>query len=421
MASLKADIARNKGLKFPVILYEGKILDGRHREQCCYELGIEPQTREFNPKKEGSPVDFVLSCGIHRSLSDSQKGICGGRMLKAMRKDPLANLNKGTKRADVEAGPRTRDVIANLFEIDGRYIQYGQYVEDHSPKLAEEVFLGKLPLSKAVREIHRNVKRKILARKAADSRLPGTFAGTIITGDCLVKMPTMPRRSIRLIFADPKYNQSIDYGDGEKADKLSDDEYLMLTAQWVAECYELLAPDGTMCVLISDEYAAEYAILLKKIGLHRRSWIKWYESFGVNCNNNFNRCSRHLFYCVKDERNFVFNADAFNRKSDRQTKYNDKRAAKGGKLWDNVWGITPPIHRLVDNSPERMPDFKTQLPLDLLKPIVAGFSDPGDMVLDPFSGSGTTVAAAKLLGRKGVGIEINPARAEQSRQRIAAV
>ncbi len=314
---------------------------------------------------------------------------------------------------------KSRDAAGSFYGVSGFYVQQAKFVRQHDPKLAAEVLAGKVSLPCARRQIHRSHKRKALAKKAAAA--PSLYPWEIIIGDNLKVMPALPRRSIKLIFADPPYNQSIDYGDGEKADKLSPADYLKLTSQWMEECVDLLTPDGTMCVLISDEYAAEYAIMLGKMGLHRRSWIKWYESFGVNCNNNFNRCSRHLFYCVRDEKNFVFNAEAFNRKSDRQVKYGDKRANPKGKIWDNVWGINPPIPPLVGNSAERMPDFNTQLPLALLTPIVAGFSEVGDTVLDPFSGSGTTVAAAKLLGRKGIGIEKNAKRGEQSRQRLNSV
>ncbi len=71
-------------------------------------------------------------------------------------------------------------------------------------------------------------------------------------------------------------------------------------------------------------------------------------------------------------------------------QYADKRAAPHDKLWDNVWCIP----RLVENSKERLPDFPTQLPLDLLRPFVMCASNPSDLVLDPFSGSGTSGVAA---------------------------
>jgi site-specific DNA-methyltransferase (adenine-specific) len=175
-----------------------------------------------------------------------------------------------------------------------------------------------------------------------------------------------------------------------------------------------------MWVLISNKYAGQLEHLLVCAGLHPRAWITWYETFGVNNANNFNRCSRRLLYFVRSPRQFVFNPEAVNRLSDRQAKYNDKRADPNGKIWDDVWGINPPIPRLVDNDAERIPDFPTQLPLALLRPIVGCASYPGDLVLDPFSGSGTTGAACIELGRRFVGIELSDRYAELSRQRLAA-
>jgi site-specific DNA-methyltransferase (adenine-specific) len=136
---------------------------------------------------------------------------------------------------------------------------------------------------------------------------------------------------------------------------LDDRTYLDWCREWLAECTRLLTPDGSLWVMINDEYADHFGIMLRDIGLDRRAWIKWYETFGVNCINNFNRCSRHIFYCVKDADRFVFNRDAVSRPSDRQTKYNDRRADPVGKLWDNVWCIP----RLVGTSRERIPGFPT--------------------------------------------------------------
>jgi hypothetical protein len=134
----------------------------------------------------------------------------------------------------------------------------------------------------------------------------------------------------------------------------------------------------------------------------------------------FNRCSRHLLHFVKDPRRFVFHAEAVRRASARQAKYCDKRADPWGKVWDDVWGIEPPIPRLVDNDAERIPGFPTQLPLALLLPIVGCASDPGDLVVDPFSGSATTGEACLTLGRRFVGIERNEEYVRLARQRLTA-
>jgi DNA modification methylase len=218
----------------------------------------------------------------------------------------------------------------------------------------------------------------------------------------------------RLIFTDPPYNIGIDYGDGEKQDRLPDDEYMGWVSDWIGLCCNCLTDDGSLWVMIGDEYAADYHATLKFHGLVIRSWIKWYETFGVNCSNTFNRTSRHIFYAVKDPKAFVFDPAPVTRPSARQTKYGDSRAAAGGKLWDDVWQIP----RLTGTCKERIPDFPTQLPLALVEPIVLCASMPGDLVVDPFNGSGTTGVASVRNGRKYVGIEKSEAFADISEIRI---
>jgi len=250
--------------------------------------------------------------------------------------------------------------------------------------------------------------KRVLARQAKAAALQARprhsgheRAFRVIHGDCIAAMARLPAGRTRLIVADPPYNIGIDYGDGSQADRLQGSDYLTWCRTWMAACARLLTPDGSLWVLISDEWADHFGLLLREVGLHRRSWIKWYETFGVNCTNNFNRCSRHLFYMVKDPARAVFNAEAVTRPSDRLSRYHDRRAAPGGKLWDNVWMIP----RLVENAAERVPGFPTQLPIALLEPIVLCASDPGDQVLDPFLGSGTSGVAAVKAGREFIGIE----------------
>jgi site-specific DNA-methyltransferase (adenine-specific) len=186
--------------------------------------------------------------------------------------------------------------------------------------------------------------------------------------------------------------------------------------KWIGLCVRALTPDGSLWVLVGDEYAGEYGVALKAAGLTIRNWVKWYETFGVNCSDKFNRCSRHLFYCVKNPKKFVFNAAAVSRPSDRQTKYGDARADPGGKVWDDVWQIP----RLVGTAKERLPDFPTQLPLALLTPVVLCASEPGDLVIDPFNGSGTTGVVCVTNNRRYLGIEKQAVFATLARARLAA-
>lgn len=268
------------------------------------------------------------------------------------------------------------------------------------------------------RERKRSAIKEKAAAVAADPSAVSRWE--VRCGDCLNLLRFVEPGSVRLAFADPPYNIGIDYGTGPAADSLPDQDFLDWTRRWIGATAATLTPDGSLWVLINDEWADHFGIMLREAGLHRRNWIKWYETFGVNHAGRFNRTSRHLFYCVKDPRQgrFVFNPDAVNRPSARQAKYNDSRADPDGKVWDDVWGIDPPIPRLVGNSAERIPDFPTQLPLALLLPIVGCASEPGDLILDPFAGSGTAGAAALKLGRRFVGIEKSARFAELAGMRL---
>jgi site-specific DNA-methyltransferase (adenine-specific) len=290
------------------------------------------------------------------------------------------------------------------------------------PDLEKKVVAGQMKPAEALREIRSTKRRQELeqaaAKAAAERHESDRPKWSIINSDVMDGLESVrdEHGPARLIFTDPPYNIGINYGDGEQADRLSDAAYMKWVRQWFALCWDCLTDDGSLWVMIGDEYAAEYAVELKATGYTVRSWIKWYETFGVNCSNKFNRTSRHIFYAVKDPAAFVFNPEAVTRPSDRQTKYGDSRASAGGKVWDDVWQIS----RLTGTCSERIPDFPTQLPLALVEPIVLCASMPGDLVVDPFNGSGTTGVAAVRNGRKYLGVEKSEAFADIATKRITA-
>jgi site-specific DNA-methyltransferase (adenine-specific) len=326
-----------------------------------------------------------------------------------------AKLSERPKGRDRSRNVRSQ--VAKAHNVSERKLKQAKAVEDHSAGLYEQVKSGETTLAKAARQVEREKRARELEVKAKEAKSAGPPSWQITTGDCLPLLGALPPGSARLIFADPPYNIGVDYGEGKKADLLPAEEYLNWCGRWVTLCCRALADDGSLWVLVPDEWADYVGVMLRQHGLHRRAWIKWYETFGINNPTNFNRCSRHLFYCVKDAKRFVFNADAVRRPSDRQTKYADPRAEPGGKVWDDVWQIP----RLVGTAKERLPDFPTQLPLALLLPIVGCASDPGDTVLDPFCGSGTTGEASLRLGRRFAGLEKSEAFADKARLRLLAV
>lgn len=227
----------------------------------------------------------------------------------------------------------------------------------------------------------------------------------ILQGDCLKMLPC--DRSFNLIVADPPYNQGVAY-DGF-ADK--NPSYGLWCEQWVTKCYLSLKSNGTMWIVIPDEWAAEVAIMAKRVGFVLRNWVIWYYSFGQNTREKFARTKCHLLYFVRG-REYTFNPEYI--ESERQ-RIGDKRAAPEGKVRDDVWFDIP---RLCGTFLERVGWHPCQLPEALVERIVSHCSNAGDHICDPFAGSGTTGVVCKKLGRLFTGYEVSPRYTELGNARI---
>lgn len=235
----------------------------------------------------------------------------------------------------------------------------------------------------------------------------------IIVGDCIESLQAMPRESVDLVVTDPPYNIGIDYGNGSKADRRPD--YNDWCAQWIGWCCRALRPHGSLWIISGQEHGAEIDTAIQRAGMTMRNRITWHETFGVYCQRKFGRCSRPIFYATKHHRSFTFNADAVTIPSARQAKYGDRRANPAGKIMGDVWQI----NRVCGTFQERVKGVPTQLPEELVERIIRVSSNPGDTILDPFAGSGTTLAVAARLGRAGIGCELNPEYAQIAGWRVS--
>ena len=237
---------------------------------------------------------------------------------------------------------------------------------------------------------------------------------TIVVGDCVKVLSRLEEPVADLIFADPPFN--IGYKYDVYRDRKKYDEYYRWTSEWMKVCTEkALTPTGSFWIAIGDEYAAEVRVIGNKLGLHLRNWVIWHYTFGQNTKRKFARSHVHLFYWVKDPRKFTFNDMAVRIPSARQTTYADKRANPKGKLPDDVWSFS----RVCGTFYERVQWHPCQMPERLLERIVEVSSNAGDLVLDPFSGSGTTCVVSARLKRKYFGIDVSKTYAQESRKRIA--
>jgi site-specific DNA-methyltransferase (adenine-specific) len=253
---------------------------------------------------------------------------------------------------------------------------------------------------------------------------------TIHERDCIQGMAALEPGSVDLAFADPPFNIGYDYDVYDDARET--EHYLDWSRQWISGVHQALKPTGTFWLAIGDEYAAEHKIISQKIGFHCRSWVIWYYTFGVNCKKKFSRSHAHLFHFVKDKESFTFNDQAIRVPSARQLVYADNRANPKGRLPDDTWILRPQdvrdgfeptddtwyFPRVAGTFKERAGFHGCQMPEQLLGRIIKSCSDPGELVLDPFSGSATTLVVAKKLERRWVGFDLSSDYVQRGRARL---
>ncbi|MBA7521958.1 hypothetical protein ES705_14070 [subsurface metagenome] len=235
---------------------------------------------------------------------------------------------------------------------------------------------------------------------------------TILRGDCLKILPNLPAGCADLIIADPPYNIGYEYD--RYHDSLAHDDYLAWTEQWMQACKHVLSPSGSLYIAIGDDYAAEVRIIGRQLDLTLRNWIIWHYTFGQNTKKKFARSHIHIFYFVAHEKNFTFNDDLVRVLSDRQKQYADRRANPAGKIPDDTWVAFP---RICGTFNERA-DGPNQLPEALVARIIRASSNPADLVLDPFCGSGTTAAVAAQLDRHYITIDISAEYLRHAKRRV---
>lgn len=252
--------------------------------------------------------------------------------------------------------------------------------------------------------------------------------------DCLEGLRQIEAGTVELVFADPPFNIGYEYDTYH--DGLAAEQYLDWSRRWIAEVVRVLRPDGTFWLAIGDEYAAELKVMLtREHGLTCRSWVIWYYTFGVHCQKKFGRSHAHLFYTVKDPEHFTFNDEQIRVPSARQLVYGDRRADPRGRLPDDTWILRPQdlpegfrpdedtwyFPRVCGTFKERAGWHGCQMPEQLLGRVIRACSHEDQRVLDPFAGSGTTLAVAKKLRRRFLGFELSENYCQQIRTRLAAI
>ncbi len=227
-------------------------------------------------------------------------------------------------------------------------------------------------------------------------------------GDTIDLLSTLEDESVDLIIADPPYNLGKSYGNN--SDEMDFNDYLSFTKKWLFESRRILKKTGSIYVFMGFRHISYlYDIMEKELGLNFNSWIVWHYTQGMGKTKGFS--PRHddvLFFTASDA--FTFNLDDIRVPQKYYRQRNNMRGANPGDVWT--------FSHVHYSNPNRQA-HPTQKPEGLIERMVLASSNPGELVLDPFSGSGTTLRVCDQLGRASLGFEINPDYVEMTRQRLA--
>ena len=260
------------------------------------------------------------------------------------------------------------------------------------------------------------------SRPRTMSRAKDLPLDTILEGDCIAEMARLPDKSVDMIFADPPYNLQLG-GDlfrpeGGKVDACDDEwdkfdslaAYDDFTREWLAEARRILKDDGTIWVIGSYHNIYRVGSLLQDADFWILNDIVWRKSNPMPNfrGTRFTNAHETLIWCAKDEKaRYTFNYRAMKALNDDLQMRSD---------W--VLPICSGSERVKDDAGGKA--HPTQKPESLLYRILLACTKPGDIVLDPFFGTGTTGAVARRLGRKWIGIERERSYVKVARQRIDA-
>jgi modification methylase len=262
------------------------------------------------------------------------------------------------------------------------------------------------------------------ALKGLRVALPGALPiNQVLVGDCLQELAKLPERSVDLVFADPPYNLQLERDllrpNNTKVDGVDEDwdkfqsfaDYDRFSRAWLAECRRILKPDGAIWVIGSYHNVFRLGAAMQDLGFWIQNDVIWRK---VNPMPNFRgkrftNAHETLIWAGRDAKARVtFNYEAMKALNDDVQMRSD---------W--LFPICAGPERLKDGDGRKA--HPTQKPEALLHRVLLATTNPGDVVLDPFFGTGTTGAVARALGRRWIGIERDQAYAAAAEKRIARV
>lgn len=260
--------------------------------------------------------------------------------------------------------------------------------------------------------------------RSGGSGTDGFQPNTIITGDCIAAMNALPEAIADLIFADPPYNLQLEgelrRPDNSLVDAVDDGwdrfesfaEYDRFTRDWLRAARRVLKPNGAIWVIGSYHNIFRAGTILQDLGFWILNDVIWRKSNPMPNfrGRRFTNAHETLIWAARsrDQKSYTFNYEAMKALNEELQMRSD---------W--LLPVCAGAERLRDGNGAKA--HSTQKPEALLHRVILASTSPGDLVLDPFFGSGTTGAVARRLGRNFLGIEREPAYVEVARARIAGI
>src|SRR5271155_6049163 len=269
----------------------------------------------------------------------------------------------------------------------------------------------------------------VVSRRGASARAPpvGIEAAAspgVPVGDCVSEMTKIPAQSVDLVFADPPYNLQLQGDlkrpDDSRVDAVDDDwdkfssfsAYDEFTRAWITACRRVMKPNATLWVIGSYHNIFRVGTILQDLDFWILNDVVWRKTNPMPNfrGKRFTNAHETMIWAAKsrDQKSYTFNYEAMKSLNDELQMRSD---------W--TLPICSGHERLKDEAGEKA--HTTQKPEALLHRVIVASTKPGDTVLDPFFGSGTTGAVARRLGRHFIGLERDPNYARLARKRIAAI
>lgn len=237
----------------------------------------------------------------------------------------------------------------------------------------------------------------------------------ILLGDSIKIMQQMPEGCIDMVFIDPPYNLKKGYS--KYKDELKEKEYLEWCNEWLSECVRILKPSGSIFLINIPKWLIYNAFFLNTQAVFRH-WIAW-DALGSPTNSKLLPAHYGIVWYTKTAKSKTYIVRVPHQRDRKKELLADWGGKKSllhpyGKVTSDVWND---IHRI--RHKVRRDAHPCQLPPHLVERMILSTTDEGDIVFDPMVGTGTTAIAAKRMGRKYIGVDIDEKYVKIAKENVA--